>query len=91
MNICINNPVKFITEDRAVFDRAIIKRNVVIEWMENNTSELINLVRNHSKHNKTLLDLEKDTKELAEKILFKNKLENKLIEKNIKTKGIKKI
>jgi hypothetical protein len=90
-NININNTLEFITEDKEVFDRVIIKRNAIIDWIENNKVELIEAVKDYIKSNKTLLNLNKETKELAEKIIFKNKIENKLFEKNIKIKNIKKI
>ena len=39
------NPLRFITEDKEVFNKAIIKRNVVINWIENNQSLLIEKVK----------------------------------------------
>lgn len=86
-----NNVLKFITPDKEVYEEALLKRKSLTRWLEDNKSVLIEKVRNFNKENKTLLELEDETKELADKIILKNKLENKLVEKSGKNMGIKKI
>lgn len=85
------NPLKFITEDKEVFNKAIIKRNIVINWIENNQTLLIEKIKTHIQNNQSLVELHEETKELVNKIFLKSKLEDKLIGKENKIKGIKKI
>lgn len=89
--ITTNNPLKFIIEDKEIYENAVIRSNSVTKWLENNQSLLIEKVKDFNKQNKTFADLEEETKELAEKIILKANLENKLTDKNIKLKTTKKI
>lgn len=85
------NPIKFITEDKEVLKKALIKRSAIIDWIDNNQSVLIGKVKNHIQNNQSLVDLDEETKELADKIILKNKLENHLTGNENKVKSIKKI
>lgn len=82
----INN-MKFITENKEIYEKSLLKMKGLIDWITNNQKFLIRM----AKENKSLVYMEEETKDLANKIVLNISLENKLIEKDLKNKIIKKI
>lgn len=83
--------IKFIAYDKESYDFAVLKREAISQWMENNTSLLINKIKDVHNKNKSAIEIREDIKTISEKIILKNKLESNLVEKNIITKNKNKI
>lgn len=80
-------PLKLIAYNKESYDSAVTKREAVIKWMENNTILLLDKIKEAHTNNKNVIELKEETKELVKKIILKDKLENNLVKKNVKSKN----
>lgn len=77
-----HNPLMFVAYDKQSYEQAVKYRQAVLEWIENSPETLLTRVKNCQKQNKTIIDIDDDTKELADKIRLNAKLVNKYENQN---------
>lgn len=86
-----NDKLKLIAYNKEQYEEAIIRREAIKNWMEENVDLLIEKIDETSKWNQNAIEMKEKMKEeiigLSKKIILKSKLENKLINKNSKTKN----
>lgn len=85
------NPLMFIAYDKPSYELALQYRNAVNDWIENNSEIIITRIKNCQKQNKTIIEIDDDTKELADKIRLNAKLTTKYEDKNSKKLKTQKI
>lgn len=76
------NPLMFVAYDKNSYEQAVKYRQSVVDWIENNPDILLKQVKNCQKQNKTIIEIDDDTKELADKIRLNAKLLDKYENQN---------
>lgn len=82
-----NDKLKLIAYSKEQYEEAIIKRDAITMWMEENIELLIEKINESNIPGKSLVKMKEDIQVLSGRIILKYKLENNLAKKNIKTKN----